>query len=550
MKRVNAVVVGAGAAGGIVAKELSTAGLSVVLLERGKWYTSNDCRKDDLRNQRTTVLGNAFGPEDEGNPRVLVDAEGVPHIMLPSEGGYQNNAACVGGGTLSYGAMAWRYLPQDFRMRSTYGAPAGSSLEDWPISYDDLEPYYEKAEYEIGISGDDSGTPFHGPRRRPLPMPPLPPNREFQILEPAAKRLGLHPFPIPMARNSVPYNGRGPCMRCRWCVGFACEVDAKNGSQNTVIPVALATGNCELRTECMAREILTDDRGRARGVAYYDADGRLQELLSDIVVVSACAIESARLLLNSKSRLFPDGLGNRHDQVGRNLQGHHYTGAIGFFDFDTYDDVGPGASIAVSDYNHGTPGLCGGGLLANEFIRLPIQMVDRMPAGTPRWGPAHKQAMRNFYKRNIVVMGPTQQIPTADARVTLDPTVRDKWGMPVARISGNVHPQTYEIGLVQAQRAEAWLKEAGAASTVINAGKSTTVYAGQHQAGSCRMGDDPQGSVVSRNCQLHDVDNVFVIDSSVHVTNGGFNPALTIMAIAYFASAALVRDWKGTGFRS
>jgi choline dehydrogenase-like flavoprotein len=550
MKRVNAVVVGAGAAGGIVAKELSTAGLSVVLLERGKWYTSNDCRKDDLRNQRTTVLGNAFGPEDEGNPRVLADADGVPHIVLPSEGGYQNNAACVGGGTLSYGAMAWRYLPQDFRMRSTYGAPAGSSLEDWPISYDDLEPYYEKAEYEIGISGDDSGTPFHGPRRRPLPMPPLPPNREFQILEPAAKRLGLHPFPIPMARNSVPYNGRGPCMRCRWCVGFACEVDAKNGSQNTVIPVALATGNCELRTECMAREILTDDRGRARGVAYCDADGRLQEQPSDIVVVSACAIESARLLLNSKSRLFPDGLGNRHDQVGRNLQGHHYTGATGFFDFDTYDDVGPGASIAVSDYNHGTPGLCGGGMLANEFIRLPIQMVDRMPGGTPRWGLAHKQAMRRFFKRNIVVMGPTQQIPMADARVTLDPAVRDKWGMPVARISGNVHPQTYEIGLVQAQRAEAWLKEAEAASTVISAGVPTTVSAGQHQAGTCRMGNDPQGSVVNRNCQLHDVDNVFVIDSSVHVTNGGFNPALTIMAIAYFASEALVRNWKGAGLRS
>jgi choline dehydrogenase-like flavoprotein len=147
-------------------------------------------------------------------------------------------------------------------------------------------------------------------------------------------------------------------------------------------------------------------------------------------------------------------------------------------------------------------------------------------------------------------MGPTQQIPTSDARVTLDPTVRDKWGIPVARISGNVHPQTFEIGLVQAQRAQAWLKEAGAVTTLINAGKPTTVSAGQHQAGTCRMGDDPQGSVVNRNCQLHDVDNVFVIDSSVHVTNGGFNPALTIMAIAYFASDALVRNWKGTGFRS
>jgi choline dehydrogenase-like flavoprotein len=327
-------------------------------------------------------------------------------------------------------------------------------------------------------------------------------------------------------------------------------VDAKNGSQNTVIPIALNTGNCELRTECMVKEILTDDRGRARGVSYFDSRGHLQEQLSDLVVVSGCATETARLLLNSKSKLFPQGLGNRFDQVGRNLQGHHYTGAIGYFDIETYDDVGPGATIAISDYNHGTPGLCGGGMLANEFIRLPIHSVDRLPTNTPRWGPGHKQAMRDWHRRTIVIMGPTQQIPTAEGRVTVDPTVRDKWRLPVVRISGNVHPDTFEIGAVQARRAEAWLKEAGAVSTTLMAGKPQVVSAGQHQAGTCRMGDDPKGSVVNRHCQIHDVDNVFVIDSSVHVTNGGFNPALTIMAIAYFASEALVRNWKGTGFRS
>jgi choline dehydrogenase-like flavoprotein len=381
-------------------------------------------------------------------------------------------------------------------------------------------------------------------------MPPLPPNREFGILEPAAKRLGLHPFHLPMLRNSVPYNGRGPCMRCRWCCGFACEVDAKNGSQNTVIPVALNTGNCELRTGCMAREIMTDDRGRATGVAYFDESGHLQEQPADIVIVSSAAIESARLLLNSRSRLFPNGLGNRYDQVGRNLQGHHYTGAIGYFDFETYDDVGPGASIAVMDYNHGTPGLCGGGMLANEFIRLPIHMVDRLPAKTPRWGAAHKQAMRHWHKRSIVIMGPTQQIPSATGRVTIDPNVRDKWGLPVARFEGNVHPHTFEIGDRQAERAAAWLKEAGAIDTSQMAWHPESVSAGQHQAGTCRMGDDPHGSVVDRNCRLHDVDNVFVIDGSVHVTNGGFNPVLTIMAVAYYASAALVRNWKGTAFRS
>jgi choline dehydrogenase-like flavoprotein len=381
-------------------------------------------------------------------------------------------------------------------------------------------------------------------------MPPLPPNREFEILEPAARRLGLHPFHLPMARNSIAYNGRGPCMRCRWCCGFACEVDAKNGSQNTVIPVALNTGNCELRTECMVREILTDERGRARGVAYFDADGHLQEQLADLVVVSSCAAESARLLLNSKSRLFPNGLGNRYDQVGRNLQGHHYTGAIGYFDFETYDDLGPGASIAICDYNHGTPGLSGGGMLANEFIRLPIHMIDRLPPGTSSWGLAHKQAMRQWHKRSIVIMGPTQQIPSAEARVTLDPLVKDKWGLPVVRFSGNVHPHTFEIGEVQAQRAETWLKEAGAIHTSQMAGKPSLVSAGQHQAGTCRMGSDPRSSVVTPDCRLHDIDNVFVIDGSVHVTNGGFNPALTIMAVAYKASNALVRNWKGTAFRS
>jgi choline dehydrogenase-like flavoprotein len=147
-------------------------------------------------------------------------------------------------------------------------------------------------------------------------------------------------------------------------------------------------------------------------------------------------------------------------------------------------------------------------------------------------------------------MGPTQQIPTATGRVTVDPAVKDQWGLPVARFEGNVHPHTFEIGEVQAQRAAAWLREAGAISTSIGAWKPTLVSAGQHQAGTCRMGDDPCGSVVNKNCQIHDIDNLYVIDGSVHVTNGGFNPVLTIMANAYRASDALVRNWKGTQFRS
>lgn len=547
-KNVNAVVIGAGAGGGIVAKELAEAGLTVLLLERGRWNTPFDDLKDDLRNQRVSALGAPFGPDDERNPRVVVDAPGQERMVLPSDGEYNNNAACVGGGTVSYGAMAWRFMEQDFRMRSTYGAVEGSTLDDWPISYQDLEPYYERAEWEIGVSGDDSNNIVRAPRKRPLPMPPLPPNREYTILKPAAQRLGFHPFDIPMLRNSVPYGGRAPCMRCRWCVGFACEVNAKNGTHNTVIPKALAMGNCELKTECMTKEILTDSRGRVTGVAYYDENDHLEEQTADIVVVSCGANESARLLLNSKSRLFPNGLGNRYDWVGRNLQGHAYTGAWGLFDFEVYDDVGPGASIAICDFNHGNSGLIGGGLLANEFIRLPIEFVGHNPPAAEDWGREHKDFMRQWFKRSIVVMGPVQEMPVFDARVQVHPVVKDHWGIPVCCLSGGRHTNDIHVAEFLSTKAEEWLREAGAIKTWRQL-PGLGLSGGQHQAGTCRMGNEPKTSVVNQDCQVHDVDNLFVIDASVHVTNGGFNPVLTIMANAYRASDILVRNWKGTKFR-
>ncbi len=543
LKHVNAVVVGAGAGGGVVAKELACAGLSVALLERGKWYTAFDCRKDDLRNQRVSVLGCGFGPDDERYRRVIVDETGREEIVKPSNWGYNNNAACVGSGTQSYGAMAWRYMEQDYRMRTTYGVVEGGTLEDWPISYDDLEPYYEKAEWEMGVSGDVSANIFKAPRKRPLPMPPLSPNAEHRLLEPVAKRLGWHPFYIPMLRNSVPYNGRGPCMRCRWCVGFACEVDAKNGTQNTVIPTALASGNCDLRTECMVKEILTDERGRATGVAYFDHNNRLQNQTADVVVVSASATESARLLLNSKSRLHPAGIGNRFDWVGRNLQGHAYVGAIGLMDHEVYDDLGPGASIAICEFNHGNKGYVSGGALCNEFIRLPIHFSSMVPPDVPRWGAAHKEYMRKYYKRSIIVMGPIQEIPVFEARVQVDPVVKDFWGVPVARLSGQRHPSDLAVGGYVAGKAELWLKEAGAVKTWLLL-PSRGLSGGQHQAGTCRMGNDPKTSVVDRNYRVHDVENVFVVDGSVHVTNGGFNPVLTILANAYRAGEFIAKNWK------
>ncbi len=548
-KRVNAVVIGAGAAGGVVAKELAEGGLSVVLLERGQWTTNYDCRKDDLRNQRTSVLGHPFGPDDERNPRVIDDTNGESAVVKPSEPGYQNNAACVGSGTVSYGAMAWRYMEQDFRMRSIYGAVPGSTLEDWPITYHDLEPYYEKAEREIGVSGEVTNDPFKAPRVNPLPMPPLAGNRECELLRAAAGRLGWHPFDVPMFRNSVPRQGRQQCMRCRWCVGHSCEVNAKNGTQNTVIPTALATGNCELRTGCHVRRILTDARGRAAAVEYYDDRDRLQEQPADLVVVSGAAIESARLLMLSAGKMYPAGIGNRYDWVGRNLQGHSYPRVAGLFKEVIYDDLGPGSGVAVCDFSHGNKALTGGAMITGDFLRSPYQFVEKTPRWAPRWGIEHKRFMREAYRFHASVGGPVQEMPTWDSRVQLDPKVKDYWGLPVARISGQKHPHVVEIAKFIVGKCEMWLKEAGAYKTWASI-PNLAVSGGQHQAGTCRMGNDPKTSVVNRYCQVHEADNLFVIDGSVHPNNGGFNPALTIMAVAYYASANIVKTWKGTGFRS
>ena len=541
---VNAIVVGAGAGGGVVAKELSEAGMSVVLFERGDWVPFEAHDTDELISQRTTVLGNAFGPDDEHYRRVVVNADGSTVTVLPSENDYNNVAACVGSGTVSYGAMAWRFMAEDFRMKSIYGTVEGSTLDDWPISYDDLEPCYEKAEWEIGVAGDAGGNPFAAPRRKPYPMPPFAYNKEAKMLETAMDGMGLHPFPIPMLRNSIPFNDRPACVRRRSCCGFACPLNAKSGTHNTVIPKALSTGNCELRTNCVVSEITVTDSGRPNGVIYFDRDNHKQSQTADVIVVAASATESARLLLNSTSKFFPSGVGNRHDWVGRNFQGHAYTGAFGLFEEDIFDDVGPGASIAISDFNHHNAGIIGGGILANEFTRLPYFFTAIRPPGSPTWGKAHKAFQRKYFRRNVQVVGPIQEMPVFDSRVQVDPSVRDFWGIPVVRLSGTRHPRDFEGCKFLSGKAEDILKAAGAAITWQSVG-GRGLSGGQHQAGTCRMGNDPLTSVTDKYGRVHETPNVFVADASLHVTNGGFNPALTIMALGYWVGGHIAKEWKG-----
>lgn len=536
MKTYDAIIVGAGAGGGIVAGVLCEAGQRVLLLERGPALRFADVPRDHLRNQRLSLYGHGAGPSLEGHPRVMEHRNGDTRTIRPHEGGYQNNAACVGGGTRVYGAQAWRFMPQDFGMASLYGTPKGSSLADWPISYEDLAPFYDRAEWELGVAGHGELAHKMTPRKRGYPLPPVASSPAREVLRRGAQKLGWHTQPVPLLINTAPYNGRAACVQCSYCVGFACPSDAKTSTQNTMIPRALATGLCDLVTGAAAARIETDPRGHVIGLSYFTEENGMaerHEVRAKSVIVSGGAVESARLLLNSASEKHPHGLGNHSDQVGRHLQGHYYPGVFGWFDEIVHDGIGPGVSTATAQFNHGNDGIIGGGMLADEFIKLPIIFWRNcFPPGVKKWGLKAKHFMRDGYNRVLHIQGPVQEIPSPDGRVRVDANVRDKWGLPVAHFSGTTHLETVRTAEFMRGRAEEWLRACGAVKT-WSWPPSLGLSGGQHQAGTCRMGNDPQTSVCDPFGRVHGHDNLFVVDGSLHVTNGGFNPVLTIMALAF-----------------
>jgi choline dehydrogenase-like flavoprotein len=530
----DAIVVGAGAGGGIAAAVLAEAGKNVLLLERGLERSyANSGYRDHLRNHRLSLYGHNTGPDLEGNPRVFVDREGIEHIVAPHDGRYQNLAAAVGSGTLVYGAQAWRFHRDDFRMASLYGVPEGSSLVDWPIGYDELAPWYERAEWEVGVSGQGASHRHEGPRARDYPMPPLPDSIAGPVLRRGAEALGIATTRPPLAINSVARDGRGACIACGSCVGFPCPSDAKNGTQNTMVKRALATGRCTLVTGAMVLRVETDPAGKVSGVRFADSGGTEHVVHADAVVLAGGAIETARLLLNSPSAQEPAGLGNNHDLVGRNLQGHVYPVAYGLFDQPVHGSRGPGVGIATTAWNHGNVGIVGGGMLADDFVQPPVIFFkNALTSSQRRWGQGAKDFMRDHYAHVLRIAGPVHEIPNPAARVTIAPGVRDRLGLPAARLSGSVHPETSRTSRYLYERAHDWLRASGAQRT-WGTPPNPGLTGGQHQAGTCRMGTDPANSVTDTAGRVWGHHNLYIADGSVHPTNGGFNPVLTIMAMAF-----------------
>jgi choline dehydrogenase-like flavoprotein len=521
------VVIGCGAGGGVIAKELGEAGLSVVVLEAGKRFTpSTDYTTD--RHDFELHAPNVFDPDDAR--RDLYTSAGA------GQGFYYNRAKGVGGSTLHYLAVSPRLHESDFRVHTEDGVGA-----DWPISYADLEPYYTLVEQELGVSGPhpDDANPFDPPRRRPFPTAAHEFNRAGWTIKRAADKLGLHMVREPLAIPTKDWNGRPACIEAGTC-GFGCRIRAKSSIDVTYVPKAEATGLVQIRPQCMAREITRDpDSGKARSVIYLDSRGHEQEIAARAIVVAGNAVETSRLLLLSKSRVFPGGLANSSGLVGTHFMEHLDVNAYGVFAErqDPWRGVPTGGMIqdyyATDSKNRFARGWT---FLVSSGSQWPLA-VGRRVGG---WGSDHKARVKELFGRVVGIASVGEQLPDAQNRVTLDPIVKDCFDLPVPRILNEPRANDREMIAAITSRSTDLLQAAGATDVSHSFQPGTSA----HYLGGCRMGSDPTTSVVDAWCRTHDVPNLFIGDGSVFVTAGAVNPALTISALATRTAEGIVNAFE------
>lgn len=537
-ERVDVVVVGSGAGGGPVAYALARAGASVLVLEKGPRHVAKDFLHDEISSCRRDF----FVPYPTDDPHTLRRA-------LTERAGATNagwTSRCVGGGTVHMSGFFFRHHPDDFRLVSRFGDIPGSTVTDWPIDYDTLAPYYDRVEREIGVSGDVSSNPFEPPRQSPLPFPPVLTHPIAAWIDEAGAKLGIHPYPTPRAIITSPVEGRSACHYCPLCGSYGCEVDAKSSTLVSVLPAAEATGRCEVRPRCMAFEIPLSRSGRALGVRYLDPEDVEREVRADVVVVAASALESARLLLLSRSSRFPQGLGNERGQVGRNLCFSTLTKVEGFLRRERLpeerrlelDEPAPFIGRAVQDFLHvpryGDVFGKGGTFHVLFAHPNPIFAAERLLRDEGRlvWGAELVDRLYERFRagRMLEVEGFSEWLPTAGCRVDLDPEVTDRWGLPSARITvAERHPSDRAASARLAKEARRLLEQVGAEDVrVRDIGGETWVL----QHGTCRMGTDVDTSVTDPSGRVHGVPNVYVSDGGALPTGGAVPSTQTILANA------------------
>jgi gluconate 2-dehydrogenase alpha chain len=456
LKDTDVVIIGLGAAGGVAALPLAQAGLDVVGVEAGTWLTKRDFAPDELRNNfrgwpQAAQKANREIPTHRPNASSPPSPRFAIHPTM--------NA--VGGTTLHYWAQSWRLNPWDFKVVSEttrrYGRsriPAGSTVEDWPFGLEELEPFYDRVEREIGVSGaagnikgtiDRRGNIFEGARAREYPMPPLRGTGFTDLMAASARTLGWHPFPGPAAINSQRYQGRSACMYHGYCNRGGCHVDAKNSTAVTTIPRAQATGRLKIATRAHVTRIDVDGNGRVSGVTYV-TDGTEYFQPARVVLLSSYTYENTRILLLSSSKVFPNGLSNNHGQVGRHYFSHAQTaGVTALFPWNTNSWYGlPAQGVAIDDwaddnFDHAKVDFIGGGNLWVYSDRRPIAAASMTTFGkTARsWGSDWKAFIaKNADRTNTTYLLKTT-LPYESNYLDLDPEVKDPLGFPVCRITAD-----------------------------------------------------------------------------------------------------------------
>ncbi len=490
------VVIGSGAGGGVLANALAQRGIDVVCLEAGRRLAMSEIINDEAT---------MFGKFTWLDPR---ESSGQTIPGFPAW-----TCKTVGGTTLHWTASCPRMQAHEFKARSTYGPIADTTLEDWPLEFDDIAPYYSAAEQLMGVTGT------HGIER-------LPGNNNYKVLEAGARKVGYRQIDTNnVAINPVPRDGRGACLQTGFCTS-GCVVQAKWSTLYTEIPKAEQTGHFELRPECMVTRIAHDDAGRVNAVQYLDASGELREQKARFICVAGNAIETARLLLNSSSDRFPSGLANSSDQVGRNYMRHMIAGVVGRMPGEVNIHRGAHQAGIIKDERGYDPsrGFVGGILMLTVPFAPEIFAKFLQPTG---WGPEYADLLAHYnHLAAMLIHG--EDLPQASNRITLHAQTTDAYGLPIPVVHYEEHPNTARLRDYALTRGRSVYEALGAEDVY----DMVNVFPATHNMGTARMGSDRNTSVCNRWGQTHDIDNLFVSDGSLFTSAGCENPTLTIVALA------------------
>ena len=549
------VIIGLGVAGGTAAHVLTQAGINVVGLEAGPWRDKKEYLSyyDELNaypfhNPFADTKNNHDIPTWRPNANTPVGPMPFGAIVMDNQVG----------GTNHWTGQSWRYRIDDFKIRSStidkYGEealPEGSNIADWPVTYEEMEPFYEQVEHFVGVSGDGGTNKFESPRKNDYPMPGLRRSGLGEWAFSGLTKAGLDPFTCPAGILSEDYNGRPACSYCGYCTGHGCWNDAKAGTQIAAIPDAVKSGKLEVRANARVTQILTNDKGQATGVKYVDENGKEQEQPAGMVIVSTYVYENVRLLLLSTSDFFKNGLGNNSGNVGKWYMAHSYGGAYGYFpgqNFNIFSGTGS-QSIAIDNYNGDNFDHTGLGFIRGAISNVsqgeatPIGKSGLLPPGQAGWGASYKKFLKDGIQSITGITTQLEVLPYDANFLDLDPTAKDPLGLPIIRLTFDLYDNEKKANAYINGKLEEALKAMGA-EQAWSFPDPANIPVNSHAYGGTRMGDDPAVSVVNKYGQVHESPNLVVLGGSNWPSTTGYNPTQTIYAHSWFAADYLAKNFS------